>query len=72
MDRDRGSQEQGTESRDYVNKGISKDLLKEWFGHASIKSTEVYAKIKIIDAFRQIQNDKVVEIKTVSKPSPTA
>ena len=56
----------------YVNSGISKDLLKEWFGHASIKSTEVYAKIKVVDAFRQIQNDKVVEIKTVTKPSPTA
>ena len=51
----------------YVNRGISKDLLKEWFGHASIKSTEVYAKIKIMDAFRQIQNDGVVDIKTVTK-----
>lgn len=56
----------------YVNNGISKDLLKEWFGHASIKSTEVYAKIKVVDAFRQIQNDKVVELKTVTKPSPSA
>jgi hypothetical protein len=46
--------------------------LKEWFGHASIKSTEVYAKIKVIDAFRQIQNDKVVELKTLTKPSPSA
>ena len=36
-----------------------------------IKSTEVYAKIKVVDAFRQIQNDKVVKIKTVTKPSPT-
>ena len=56
----------------YVNNGISKDLLKEWFGHASIKSTEVYAKIRIVDAFRQIQNEKAVDIKTVTKPSPTA
>lgn len=56
----------------YVNSGISKDLLKEWFGHASIKSTEIYAKIRVVDAFRQIENDKLVDIKTVTKPSPTA
>jgi hypothetical protein len=40
--------------------------LKEWFGHASIKSTEIYAKIRGVDAFRQIQNDGVVDIKTVT------
>jgi site-specific recombinase XerD len=56
----------------HVNSGISKDLLKEWFGHSSIKSTEIYAKIRVVDAFRQIQNDRVVEIKTVTKPSPSA
>jgi integrase len=56
----------------YVNSGISKDLLKEWFGHASIKSTEIYAKIKVVDAFRQMQNDMVADIKTVTKPSPSA
>ena len=38
----------------YVNNGISNDLLKEWFGHASIKSAEIYAKIRVVDAFRQI------------------
>ncbi len=56
----------------YVNSGISKDLLKEWFGHASIKSTEIYAKIRVVDAFRQMQKDRVADIKTVTKPSPSA
>jgi len=51
----------------YVNSDISKNLLKEWFGHASIKSTEIYAKIRVVDAFRQIQNDKVVDIESVTK-----
>lgn len=55
----------------YVNNGVSKYLLKDWFGHVSIKSVDVYAKIKVVDAFRQIQNDRVVNIRTVTKPSPT-
>lgn len=55
----------------YINNGVSRDLLKEWFGHQSMKSTEVYAKIKVIDAFRRIQDNRVVEIKNVTKTSPS-
>jgi hypothetical protein len=52
----------------YINNGASKDLLKEWFGHTNIKSTELYAKIKVVDAFREMQerNAKVINIETVT------
>lgn len=32
--------------------------MKEWFGHTSIKSTEVYAKIQVVDKFREIEESK--------------
>jgi integrase len=38
----------------YVNDGISRDLLKEWFGHTKIEMTERYSRIKVVDAFRQM------------------
>ncbi len=47
-------------------------MFKEGQMQLGIKSTEVYAKIKVVYAFRQIQNSKAIEIKTVSQPSPTA
>ncbi len=48
----------------YINHDVSKDLLKEWFGHTTTKTTEIYAKIKVVDAFRKIQErkEKVVDI----------
>ena len=45
----------------YGNHGVSKDLLKEWFGHTSMKTTERYVKMNAIDAFRHmIEQDKKV------------
>jgi len=41
----------------YVNDGVSKDLLKEWFGHTKIEMTQRYAKIKVVEAFRQLTRD---------------
>ena len=39
----------------YVNeRWLSRDLLKEWFGHTKIEMTERYARIKVVDAFRQM------------------
>ena len=42
----------------YVNDGVSKDLLKEWFGHTKIEMTERYARVKVVDAFRQMLETK--------------
>ncbi len=42
----------------YVNDGVSRDLLKEWFGHTKIEMTERYSKIKVVDAFRQMFDEK--------------
>lgn len=48
----------------HINHGVSKDILKEWFGHTSVKSTEIYAKLNAVDAFRKMQNNnKVVDMK---------
>lgn len=50
----------------YINDGVSRDLLKEWFGHTKIETTERYAKIKVVDAFRQVIERK----KKLKKISP--
>ena len=42
----------------YVNDGVSKDLLKEWFGHTKVEMTERYARVKVVDAFRQMLETK--------------
>jgi chromosomal replication initiator protein len=48
----------------HINHGVSRDVLKEWFGHSSLKSTEIYTKLNAVDAFRKIQkNKKVVDLK---------
>lgn len=47
----------------YVNDGVSRDLLKEWFGHTKIETTEKYSKIKVVDAFRKISEEKKKFIK---------
>ncbi len=48
-----------------INEGVPENLLREWFGHAKSEMTRRYAKLKVVDAFRQIeeQKKKVVDIK---------
>lgn len=36
--------------------GITTYHLKEWFGHTDAKQTEKYAKLRIVDVFRKIDN----------------
>jgi len=38
----------------FINEGVSKDILKEWFGHTDARMTERYARIRKIDAFRKM------------------
>lgn len=57
----------------HLNKmGVSKEMLKEWYGHASVKTTDLYAKIQVVDAFREVQErkNKVVELKSATKQPP--
>lgn len=39
--------------------------MKEWFGHTSLKSTEIYAKMDVVDRFRRIVEGekKIIHIK---------
>jgi integrase len=48
-----------------VNEGVPMELLQQWFGHTSTAMTRRYAKLKVVDAFRAIQDrkKKVVELK---------
>jgi integrase len=46
----------------HINNGVNKDVLKEWFGHTSVKSTEIYAKLNAVEAFRKLQNSNVVDL----------
>lgn len=43
-----------------INKGVPENLLKKWFGHTKSEMTEKYAKLKVVNAFRNLQN--IVEI----------
>jgi integrase len=47
-----------------VNDGVPLELLQKWFGHTKAEMTERYAKLKVVDAFRAIQERKkaVVEM----------
>ena len=54
----------GTEQ---VNKGVPLELLQKWYGHSDIRTTEKYAKLKVVDAFR-----KIISLRTVSKKSVKA
>jgi len=49
-----------------VNDGVPLELLQQWFGHTSAAMTKRYAKLKVVDAFRAIQDreKKVVELKS--------
>ena len=40
------------------NHGVNKKLLKEWGGHTSLKSTEIYGKMDVVDKFRGIMGSK--------------
>lgn len=41
-----------------INEGVPENLLREWFGHAKSEMTRKYAKLKVVDAFRQIEERK--------------
>lgn len=41
-----------------INEGVPENLLREWFGHAKAEMTRRYAKLKVVDAFRQIEERK--------------
>jgi site-specific recombinase XerD len=51
----------------HINHGVSKKLLKEWFGHTSLKSTEIYAKIQVVDKFREIVGRKKRVVKLADR-----
>lgn len=55
----------GTE---WVNKGVSLELLQKWFGHTNVKTTEKYAKLQVAGAFKA----KVTEILLDKKASDKA
>lgn len=38
-----------------VNEGVPMELLQQWFGHTKPDMTRRYAKLKVVDAFRVIQ-----------------
>jgi integrase len=37
---------------------VSKEQLKDWYGHTSLKTTELYAKLEVVDVFREVQERK--------------
>lgn len=37
----------------YGNAGVNLDVLQKWFGHTSKKTTEKYARLKVIDVFKR-------------------
>jgi integrase len=39
-----------------VNDGVSMDLIQGWFGHTKRETTEKYAKLRVVDAFRRLNN----------------
>ncbi len=52
-----------------INEGVPENLLRDWFGHAKSEMTRRYARLRVVDAFRQIEErkKKVVDIKTASE-----
>ena len=42
----------------HVNEGITRDQIKEWFGHTDIRTTERYARVRHLDAFRKMIESK--------------
>lgn len=38
----------------YVNSGMDRANIKDWFGHTDMKTTEKYAKFKVVEAFRKV------------------
>ncbi|MDA8239554.1 MAG: site-specific integrase [Nitrospiraceae bacterium] len=51
-----------------INEGVPENVLREWFGHAKSEMTRRYAKLRVVDAFRQIEEKKkkVVELKAAN------
>ena len=37
----------------YVNSGVDRAIIKDWFGHTDMKTKEKYAKFKVVDSMRK-------------------
>lgn len=44
-----------------INQGVPEHLLQGWFGHTKPEMTKKYAKLKIVDAFRDLQKIIVIQ-----------
>jgi integrase len=38
----------------YINSGLDRGVIKDWFGHTDLKTTERYARFKVVDAVRKV------------------
>lgn len=38
-----------------INQGVPENLLQQWFGHTRAEMTKKYAKLRVVDAFRDLQ-----------------
>jgi len=52
----------------YVNAGITRDQMKEWFGHTDIRTTERYTKVRHLDAFRRMIESEEKVRKATKRP----
>lgn len=50
-----------------INQGVSENLLQQWYGHTRPEMTRKYAKLKVVDAFRDIQNVQQLHAKKIKK-----
>lgn len=50
----------------HVNEGITRDQIKEWFGHTDIRTTERYTRVKHLDAFRKMIELRERKVLTVN------
>ncbi len=55
-----------------INEGVPENLLREWFGHAKSEMTRRYAKLKVVDAFRQIEEKKGAVVEMAEYRTSTA
>jgi integrase len=53
----------------HVNAGITRDQIKEWCGHTDIRTTERYARVGHLDAFRRIINNQK-KVKAIASNRP--
>ncbi|GAB4486305.1 MAG: hypothetical protein OHK006_13950 [Thermodesulfovibrionales bacterium] len=51
-----------------INQGVPESLLQQWFGHTRAEMTKKYAKLRVVDAFRDLQ--KMRNLKDVQNQKP--